>query len=205
MPKKKIVEYRGARRLVYAEVTKDETGDDGYTTGTVKDLAGVANINKATENSSEAHYYDNIPAVIVRAAGADAVTLDVSAIPHSVLADILSQRYNSSKAMYVEGEMTTKYFALGYITENTAGEEIYVWRLKGTFSVPDETSSTKNAGTDANGQQITYTGIMTTHKFTEGNAAAKAIYVNAAENSSVAEDTFFTTVQTPDSVTAPTP
>lgn len=204
MPKK-IVEYRGVSNLVYAEVTKDETGADGYTTGTVKDLAGVATISKTTENSSEAHYYDNRPAVVVRSAGADTVTLDVSVIPHSVLADILGQTYNSTKAMYVEGEMTTKYFALGYITKNTDGEDIFVWRLKGTFSVPDETSNTENNGTDANGQQIVFTGIMTAHEFAEGNAPAKAIYVNASENSSVSKATFFATVQTPDTVTAPTP
>lgn len=204
MPKK-IVEYRGVSNLVYAEVTKDETGADGYTTGTVKDLAGVATISKTTENSSEAHYYDNRPAVVVRSAGADTVTLDVSVIPHSVLADILGQTYNSTKAMYVEGEMTTKYFALGYITKDTDGEDIFVWRLKGTFSVPDETSNTENNGTDANGQQIVFTGIMTAHEFAEGNSAAKAIYVNASENSSVSKATFFATVQTPDTVTAPTP
>ena len=204
MPKK-IVEYRGVSNLVYAEVTKDETGADGYTTGTVKDLAGVATISKTTENSSEAHYYDNRPAVVVRSAGADTVTLDVSVIPHSVLADILGQTYNSTKAMYVEGEMTTKYFALGYITKNTDGEDIFVWRLKGTFSVPDETSNTENNGTDANGQQIVFTGIMTAHEFIEGSSAAKAIYVNASENSSVSKATFFATVQTPDTVTAPTP
>ena len=204
MPKK-IVEYRGVSNLVYAEVTKDETGADGYTTGTVKDLAGVATISKTTENSSEVHCYDNRPAVVVRSAGADTVTLDVSVIPHSVLADILGQTYNSTKAMYVEGEMTTKYFALGYITKNTDGEDIFVWRLKGTFSVPDETSNTENNGTDANGQQIVFTGIMTAHEFAEGNSAAKAIYVNASENSSVSKATFFATVQTPDTVTAPTP
>lgn len=204
MPKK-IVEYRGANNLVYAEVTKDETGAEGYTTGTVKDLAGVATISKATENSSEAHYYDNRPAVVVRSAGADTVTLDVSAIQHSVLADLLGQTYNSTKAMYVEGEMTTKYFALGYITENTDGEEMFVWRLKGTFSIPDETSNTKNNGTDANGQQIVFTGIMTAHEFTEGNSAAKAVYVNASGNSAVNKTTFFATVQTPDTVPAPTP
>lgn len=202
MPKK-IVEYRGVRGLVYAEVTKDETGTGNFTTGTVKDIAGVATISKTTENSSEAHYYNNIPAVIVRSTGADTVTLDVSAIPHDVLADILGQTYSSTKSMYIEGEIKTKYFALGYITKNTDGDEIFVWRLKGTFAVPDETNQTENNGTDANGQQLIYTGIFTTHEFTEGSGAAKAIYVNSKTNTSMSESTFFATVQTPDTVTAP--
>jgi hypothetical protein len=86
----KIFEYRGVEGLVYAEVTKDNnnTGTgEGYVVGTVKPLAGVAEIGKSTDSSSEAHYYDNIPAVVVQSTGADTVTISASAIPLDVLAD----------------------------------------------------------------------------------------------------------------------
>ena len=45
-----IYEYRGVEGLVYAEVLKDTKTE--FTTGTVKDLAGVATIAKATANDS---------------------------------------------------------------------------------------------------------------------------------------------------------
>lgn len=200
----KIVEYRGVRHLVYAEVTKDDGTD--YTTGTVKDLAGVATISKTSESSSEAHYYDNMPAVVVSSIGADTVTLDVSAIPYDVLADLLGQTYDSTRSMYVEGELKTKYFALGYVAKNTDGDEIYVWRYKGTFSVPDETNATEDNGTSANGQQIVYTGVKTITPFTNaGSKGAKAIYVNAKTNTTVTDSSFFASVQDPDDITAPTP
>ena len=201
----KIVEYRGVEGLVYAEVTKDnnESGTgEGYVTGTVKALAGVAEISKSTESSNEAHYYDNIPAVVVSSTGADEITISASAIPLDVLADITGQTYDSALGMFVEEERTQKYFAIGYQTKDTDGNVYYVWRLKGMFSIPDQTSATENDGTDANGQEITFTGINTTHKFTKTSAGAKAITVNTGLDLIASPSTFFDTVQTPDTVTA---
>ena len=193
----KITEYRGVEGLVYTEVTEDST--ENYTTGEVKELAGTSELSRSTESSSEAHYYDNMPAVVIDSTGADEVTASVSAIPLDVLADITGQYYDETTGMFVEGTRESKYFALGYRTKKTDGTEILVWRLKGTFSIPASTHVTENDGTDANGQEITFTGISTTHKFTKTGKGAKAINVQAEK---VDATTFFTKVQTPDTVTA---
>lgn len=194
----KIYEYRGVNGLVYAPVTEDSS--DTFSTGTVKDLAGVAEISKSTESSNEPHYYDNIPAIVVASTGSDEITITASAIPLDVLADITGQYYDSATGMFVEKERDPGYFALGYRTQDTDGNDYYVWRLKGTFGIPDQTNVTEDDGTDANGQEITFTGISTTHKFTKTNAPAKAITVDTSVNA-VDESTFFGTVQTPDTVT----
>jgi phi13 family phage major tail protein len=194
----KIYEYRGVDGLVYAPVTEDSS--DTFSTGTVKDLAGVAEISKSTESSNEPHYYDNIPAIAVASTGSDEITITASAIPLDVLADITGQYYDTDTGMFVEKERDPGYFALGYRTQDTDGNDYYVWRLKGTFSIPDQTNVTEDDGTDANGQEITFTGISTTHKFTKTNAPAKAITVDTSVNA-VDESTFFGTVQTPDTVT----
>ena len=89
-----IQEFRGVSNLVCAEVLTDDNGTDGYTTGDVFAIAGVAEIAKSTENSSEAHYYDNIPAVVITATGADTVTISASVIPLDVLAVITGQKYD---------------------------------------------------------------------------------------------------------------
>lgn len=199
-----IFEYRGVSDLVYAEVTKDnnKTGnDEGYKTGTVKSLAGVAEISKSTEASNEAHYYDNLPAVVISSTGSDEVTISASGIPLDVLADITGQYYDSATGMFVEKERVPKYFAIGYKTKTTSGDEMYVWRLKGTFNIPDQTSQTEDDGTDANGQEITFTGISTTHKFTKTNAPAKAVTVNTGLDLIADKANFFAAVQTPDSIT----
>lgn len=196
----KITEYRGVEGLVYSKVLQDDA--ENFVTGPVKRLAGVAEISRSTESSSEAHYYDNIPAVVVTSTGSDDVTINTSAIDFDVLADITGQIYDDETGMFVEQERDPGYYAIGYQTKKTDGTVIYVWRLKGTFSIPDTTNQTENDGTDANGQELTYTGISTTHKFTKTNKPAKAINIDTSINDSVTADTFFASVQTPDTVSA---
>lgn len=202
-----IVEWRGVEGLVAAEVTVDdnETGDNhGYVTGSVFAIAGVAEISRATDSSNEAHYYDNIPAVIVSNTASDTVTITASAIPFDVLAEITGQNYDSATGSLIEGPRDFKYFALGYKTKKTNGDEVYVWRYKGTFSIPDQTNSTENDGTDANGQEIVFTGISTTHKFTKTGKGAKALNVDLGKDLANVS-TFFDEVTTPDTLAKKTP
>lgn len=204
-----IVEYRGVEGLVAAEVlTDDDT--NGYTTGDVFAIAGVAEISKTTDSSNEAHYYDNMPAVVISSTSADTVTISASAIPLDVLGAITGQYYDETTGALVEGPRDFKYFAIGYQTKKTNGDIMYVWRFKGTFNIPDQTNTTENNSTDANGQQIVYTGISTTHKFTNnpdrnGNPrGAKALCVNTAlELADVSA--FFDAVVTPDTLAQPEP
>lgn len=197
-----IFEYRGVSDLVYAEVTKDDS--TGFQTGTVKSLAGVAEISKASNESSETHWYDNLPAIVVQSQSSDTITINASGLDLETLADLKGQVYDATTGTYIEGEGTTKYFAIGYKTQNTNGDEMYVWRLKGTITVGDETHSTKNDGTDANGQELTFTGISTIHKFTKTGKPAMAVTVNSTLDLIANAAQFFNAVQTPDTITAKT-
>ena len=203
-----IVEYRGVEGLVAAEVLCDDnvvgTGH-GYVTGDVFAVAGVAEISKTTDSSSEAHYYDNIPAVVVTNTSADTITISASAIPNDVIAKLTGQKYDDEKGALIEGTRELKYYAIGYVTKKTNGDLMYCWRYKCSCNVPDQTNATENDGTDANGQEIVFTGISTTHKFTNnadsnGNArGAKALVVDVAKGLADV-DAFFDTVTTPDSL-----
>lgn len=192
-----IYEYRGVEGLVYAPVTADTS--EAFTTGTVKPLAGVAEISKSTDSSNEAHYYDNLPAVVVSSTGSDEITISASAIPLDTLAEITGQGYDTETGMFIEQERRAGYFAIGYQTKTTSGDVMFVWRLKGTFNIPDQTSATEDDGTDANGQEITFTGISTTHKFNKTGKPAKAITVNTGLDLAGVTN-FFDAVQTPDTI-----
>lgn len=192
-----IVEYRGIEGLVCAEVLNDDA--DSYSCGNVFAIAGVAEISKSTDSSNEAHYYDNIPAVVVSNTSSDELTISVSAIPLEVMAEITGQYYDDTTASLVEGPRTPKYYAIGYKTKKTNGDEMYVWRYKGSFNIPDQTNHTEDDSTDANGQEIVYTGIATTHKFSKTGVGSKAMVVDVAKGLADVS-TFFDSVTTPDTI-----
>lgn len=201
---KEYFEYRGVSNGVYAEVLTDTS--EGITFGTVKEFTGLAEVGKTTESSNEPHYYDNIPAIVVSSTGADTLSLNTSGIPLEMLADITGQMYDSDTGMLVEKERTPKYFALGYVTQKTDGTKVLVWRLKGSFTIPEQTSATQTNGTEANGQTLTYTGISTTYKFNSvldpsgDKCPAKAVNIDTSVNQSMTESAFFATVHTPDDI-----
>ena len=194
-----IVEFRGVEGLVAARVLTDDNGEDGYTTDDVFAIAGVAEISRATDSSSEAHYYDNIPAVVVVGQSADTVTISASAIPLDVQAELTGQDYDETTGAMIEGERELRYFAIGYKTKKTNGDWVYVWRYKGVFNVPDQVNATENDGTDANGQELVFTGISTTHKFAKNGKTAKAINVDLGKDLANVTN-FFSAVTTPDTL-----
>ena len=192
-----IYEYRGVEGLVAAPVVEDSTAN--FIVGSVIELAGVSEVGKATDSTNESHYYDNKAAIVITSEGADEITVNTSAIPLDVLANITGQFYDANAGMFVEQESTPSYWALGYQTKDTNGNVYFVWRLKGRFNKPDQTNATEDDGTDANGQEITYTGVSTIHKFTNTGKSAKAVTVNSSVNS-LSASSFFSTVQTPDTI-----
>lgn len=197
-----VDEFRGTDSLVYAEVLTDnnESGE-GYTTGAVAVLAPVAEISKSVETASDTKYYDNKPALTINSEGADTITLTVPALDLATLAAITGKTYDATTGGFFDGERQPKYYALGYRLRLTDGTYRYVWRYKGTFGIPDETSQTENAGTDSNNQQLTYTGIQTQHIFTKTGTSQKALVVDQRDGKADLDD-FFATVTTCDTLQA---
>lgn len=197
-----VFEYRGIDSLVIAEVTGDDNETEGgYTTSVPKPFAPVAEIGKTTETSSEAKYYDNLPKIVVNSTGTDEVKIITPVLPLEIYAMITGQYFDAETGMLVEGAQEPKYFAIGYRTKGTDGKYRYVWRLKGTFSIPDETVPTENDGTDSNNMELTFTGISTTHVFSKNNGPAKSIVVDERCGKAKLDD-FFKKVNTPDTIEA---
>lgn len=197
-----VVEWRGVSDLVAAEVLYDDA-THGYVTGDVFAIAGVANIEKTVDSNDDAHYYDNQPMVVISSTSADTITCTVSALPFDVLAKLTGQNYDSTTGALIEGARNPSYFAIGYIAQNTDGQNVYVWRYKCKCNLPGSTHATMQNDTTANGQQIIFTGISTTTKFNsvtdkDGNKlGAKGLTINASTTPADVS-TFFDTVTTPD-------
>lgn len=198
MPNDKAVEFRGCDNLVIAEVTADTA--TAYTTGAVTLLAPVAEIAKTVESNSETHYYDNVGMITIRAEGTDEVTLTVPVLPLPMLANLTGKTLDAITGAFIDGEVVERYFAIGYRLRLTDGTYRYVWRMKGTFNFPDETSATEDDGTDTNNQELVFTGVQTIHSFTNGGRTRSVVIDERDEKCNL--DTFFDAVQTPDTIAA---
>ena len=107
------VEYRGCRNLVYAEVTSDDNETDGgYKTGEVKKLAPLGEISKTVETSSEAKYYDNVPAIVISGEGSDTVTFTIAIPSDEVLADISGRVYDVAVDLRKNSPTYGKWFGV---------------------------------------------------------------------------------------------
>ena len=203
----RIFEWRGVKNLVAAEILCDdnETGEGhGYVTDTPFVIAGVANVSAETESSNETHYYDNYGAIVISSTGDTTVTLDVSGLEADIYAKITGYKYNQNTGAVIEGKRSVKYFAVGYQYEDSDGNEWMRYFYKGIFAIPSSTHATMNAGTDANGQSLTYTAIRTTHTFTNAdNEGVKTMALNSSLNLANTS-TFFSVVTTPDNITQTT-
>ena len=155
-----------------------------------------------TESSSDVKYYDDKPQFAVDSVGADTVTCECSAVPLEVIARLTGQNYDEETKMLLESSTAKKpYFAIGYITSDTNGDDVYVWRYKcKVASIPSEEHKTKDASTDSNGQQLVFTCFETVHKSELTGESFKSV-VHKADNI-ISEEEFFRTVMTPDLIAA---
>lgn len=210
MANNEVFEYRGVQDAVIAEVLTDDNEEgSGYTTGPVMSLVPVAEIGKTVEVTSEPHYYDNRAALIIKGEGPDEITITGAGMLLERYALVAGRHFDKATGAMVEGPHKTRYFALGYKTQDTNGHDRYVWRYKGTFAVPEDSHSTQNDGTEATGTTLVYSGIYTNHKFTKGEydgstwtaAPVKGLVVDVGLGLADVS-TFFDTVTTPDALKA---
>ena len=199
-----IFEFRGVDNFYFAEVIQDDA--DNYVCGTPIHIP-VQEVGKATDSSSEAHYYDNKAMIVVNSEGPDKITLTIAPPAMDQMAQLTGKSFDPTTGMMVDSPRKNKYYAVMYRTKGTDGGYRYVSRLKGQFNIPEETVTTENDSTDTSNIQIEFTGIYTEHEFVKGiyngesweKAGVKGIVVDARYGLADVSN-FFATVQTPDSI-----
>lgn len=199
-PKSTVFEYRGIDSVCYAKVVADTA--EGITWETPKPLCPVAELSKETETSSAAHYYDNKALISLTSEGADTVTLSTAVIPIDVLADITGRYFDASTGAMSENIANAPDIALLYRTKGTDGQYRYVVRYKCKANIPSDTVSTEDDGTDANGQELTLTGVNTVFDFKNGGSAKALVVDTRYGNADLAD--FFTEVKTIDTIAVKT-
>lgn len=207
MAEQQVFEFRGVDNLYVAEVLQDD--DAGYVCSTPIHLAPVAEVGKSTDSSSEAHYYDNKAMIVINSESADTISITMAPPELAKLAMIIGKSFDATTGMMVDSPRQNKYFAIMYRTKGTDGQYRYVSRLKGQFTIPEETSATEDDGTDANNTSIEFTGIYTEYEFNKGKyngtawekSGAKGIVVDTRYGLADVSN-FFSQIQTPDTISA---
>ena len=164
-PVDNVFEFRGVEDLFYAEVTEDS--ESQFSVKTPKRLSYTATISKEVESSSETHYYDNKGMIVINAKGAETFTLTVAPPKLETLAEITGQAFDAASGMLMEGDVTPKYFAIGYKTKGTDGNWRFCWKYKGQFAIPSEEVNTESDSIDTTNTELTFTAINTIHKFAQ--------------------------------------
>ena len=199
---KKYVQSRGCDNLVYALVTTDTA--EKYETGEVKDLAGVKSVATERAQSSETVFVDNIAGFSVNSAVETTRTFEITNLGNEELAEITGQYYEKESDMIVNNSDTVPpYIAVGYRVSDTDGSNKLVWAYKCKAQAPAENSSTRDNGTESQGQTLTITCLQTVHKFAKTSKGAVDIALpetNAKYNTA----DFFKAVTTPDTLVAKT-
>lgn len=202
-----VFEFRGVDQFHVARVTVDN--ETGYETETPVYWAPVQEIGKTTESSNESHYYDNKAMIVISSESDDKISIIMAPPELKKLATMIGKSFDEETGMMVDGERSNDYFAISYRTKGTDGYYRYVSRLKGVFSIPEESNQTENNGTDTTNTSVEFTGIYTTHEFEKGKyrngawekGAAKGIVVD--ERYGLADlSKFFEATQTPDTIKA---
>lgn len=179
-------EYRGIRGIVVAEIESD---NGTYTAGNWHKLAGAQSVALSGNESNEAHYYDNIPAIVVSSEGADEVTLTVSVLDNKTRAFLEGRSFVESNGMLVKTPKENKVFALGFIGKKTDGTEEFNILYKGRFSGGSETHNTEDDGTEGTNVEYTFTSIYTTSNI-YGGKPAKSVKVKP-DGTKITEATIF--------------
>lgn len=209
--KQEVFEYRGVDSLYLAKVLKDTAEE--FTCDEPVHFAYVAEVGKTTDSSSESHYYDNKPMIVVSSESDDKITIVVAPPELERLSAITGKSFDPETGMMVEGPSKNDYWAIMYRTKGTDGAWRYVSRLKGRFGTPEESTKTEDDGTETTNTSVEFTGIYTTHEFDKGRyndttkkwekGSVKGIVVDERYGKADVS-TFFEKVQTPDTIKATT-
>lgn len=196
----KYGEFVGVENLHAAKITADTA--EAYTPDTPAYLAPTAEISIANNVNNAPQFYDNVAGFNYVTEGVSTLTITISGIPASKLAELLGKYYDSTTGKVIDdGQPAPPYYALSFDFNKGPDGKRYYQYLKGTFSGGEEVGTTKGDGNvTVHTYQLTFTALNTTHKWTVNGKSTtiKRIFADTADAAFTGTDsTWFAAVQTP--------
>ena len=195
-----MADFIGVSDIHFWKVTEDS--NEKYTAGEVKVLSRTGEISQTTEQSQNTVYYSNVPAYAVNSKGATTITATVEGLALDVLAELHGTTIDADTgALIDDGEAKNLAFGISFRADfvGEAGSRYYSFPNV-VISIPDESTKTKDAGTDTLNQSLTITAIATKHKFAATGKTCKVIEVDTTTGENINFANWFNQAVTPDSL-----
>lgn len=192
-----MADFVGVSDIYFWKVTQDN--EAAYTAGEVKVLSRTGEISQTTEQAQNVVYYSNVPAYAINSKGATTITAVVEALSLAVLAELHGSELTNG-ALIDTGEAKNLAFGISFRADYVGEEGARYYSFpKVTISIPDESTKTKDAGTDTLNQSLTITAVSTIHKFTNGGSTCKCVISDTPSGKDVIDfSKWFTQAVTPD-------
>lgn len=197
---KQYGEFVGVENLHVAKVTADT--DAAYTAETPEYFAPTAEISIANNINNAPQFYDNVAGFNYVTEGVSSLTLTVSGVPASKMAEYLGKHYDEDTGVvYDDGQPNPPEVALSFsFNKGPDGKRFYQY-LKGTLSGGEEIGTSKADGNvTVHTYQLTFTALNTTHKWSVGGVlrSLKRLFADTTDANFTGTDvTWFGQVQTP--------
>lgn len=192
---------RGLKNVFVAEVTNDDNGPIGYTTGTPFHLIPAGEMTRTPSSESANTWFDDVVFASVGTEGATEITISGASLRADAVARLLGKDIDETTGAVVDaGEYVEKYWAFGGEAEGLDGSSEFFWFLKGTFTAPEESDKTKDDSTDANGMELSFNAIQTTHVFDLKNKVAKRVVIDTTTTVMKSGENWTDQVVTPDNL-----
>jgi len=186
--------------LYTALVSQDD--EAAYKSGENKYLAPAAEITHDTTTNVNKRFYDGKLRYVTVTEGSTSVPVVVSGVPCSLASELTGKPYNKDTGeFYDTGDSSnTPYRALSGRMELGDGGYRYFQYLKGKFSIGAEKAQTKQENITPNTVTLTYTPVVTIHKFkVEENkiCGVKSVKADSFDETFNGAENWFKKVQTP--------
>lgn len=201
-----VGEVINADDLVIAEVLSDDVG--GYIAGTPMSFVPTASIAEATATNVTTSYYSGQAFWVYVSEGVSTLTLITPYLNAETEAYITGKPFDSTNGVMLDtGSPESRYFALGFRTPMSEGQDMYVWWHKGSFSIASQNRGQTETDTKTPQQlTMTYSAITTVAKIDLPNGKKNGLKKIQGDitNPNFVSAGFFDKVQFPASTTPTT-
>lgn len=210
-----IGELVGCDMLYIAQVLEDSK--DRFVTGAPEFLAPLGEVKDDPKAASASSSYDNAVMFTYFTEGIGETTLTIPGLTERRAAALIGKPYDNTRGIVFDnGDLSrAPVYALAYRTVAGSTDSTYHklrWFLKGKFLLSATIAKSAGEKIDAQSQEVTYYPTKTVHQWTlpdPKNAGAtitdglKASKTDTTDPAFTGEASWFSQVQTPDTVTPP--